>query len=145
MPLIVVPPTGHARIPVVEDAVETFQIAPTMLDYAGVPIPDAMAATSLRPVIEGKSQLPGLAFSDYVGNPRSIRGTAVMTNRYKYAYWGQQFGSEFYDLQEDPHEMRNLALDPASQARIREHHGLLTERLLATTTPPLDMIGPEWT
>ena len=144
VPLIVVPPAGYERIPMVADAVETFQIAPTILDYAGMPVPEAMAATSLRPVIEGKSQLPGLAFSDYVGNPRSIRGTAVITNRYKYAYWGREFGSEFYDLQEDPHEMRNLAQDPAAQARIREHHGLLTERLLATTTPPLDMIGPEW-
>ena len=35
VPLIVVPPTGQARTPVVEDVVETFQIAPTILDYAG--------------------------------------------------------------------------------------------------------------
>lgn len=89
--------------------------------------------------------LPGLALSDYVGNQRAVRGTAVMTNCYKYPYWGRDYGSEFYDLQADPHEMRNLAHDPAAQARIREHHGLLIERLLATSTPPLDMIGPEWT
>ena len=105
---------------------------------------DALAATSLRPVIEGKANLPGMALSDYVGNGRNVRGTALITNRYKYAYWGQENGSEFYDLQEDPHEMRNLAHDPAAHTRIQEHHGLLTERLLNTTTPPLDMIGPEW-
>ena len=104
-----------------------------------------MAATSLRPVIEGKADLPGMALSDYIHGDRVTRGTALITNRYKYAYWGRELGSEFYDLQEDPHEFRNLAHDPAAQARMREYHGLLTERLLSTTTPPLDMIGPEWT
>ena len=149
VPLIVVPPTGQARTPVVEDVVEdvveTFQIAPTILDYAGVPIPEAMAATSLRPVIEGKANLPGMALSDYIHGDRVTRGTALITNRYKYAYWGRELGSEFYDLQEDPHEFRNLAHDPAAQARMREYHGLLTERLLSTTTPPLNMIGPDLT
>lgn len=72
-----------------------------------------------------------------------MRGTALITNRYKYAYWGREFGSELYDLREDSHETRNLAHDPAAQTRLREHHGLLTERLLNTATPPLDMIGPE--
>ena len=108
-----------------------------------MPIPDAMAASSLRLVIEGKASLPGLAFSDYFGNNRTVRGTAAITNRYKYAYWGREYGSEFYDLQEDPHEMRNLAQDLAAQASIREHQGLLTERLLATTTPPLGITGSE--
>ena len=89
VPLIVVPPTGQARTPVVEDVVETFQIAPTILDYAGVPIPEAMAATSLRPVIEGKANLPGMALSDYIHGDRVTRGTALITNRYKYAYWGR--------------------------------------------------------
>lgn len=78
------------------------------------------------------------------GNKRAGRGAAVMTNRCKCAYWSREYGSECYDLQEDPHEMRNLARDPA-RARIREHHGPLTERLLAAATPPSDMIGPEWT
>ena len=146
VPLIVVPPTGQARTPVVEDVVETFQIAPTILDYAGAPIPVAMAAASLRPVIEGQGgTCPAWRYPTTYTATASRRGTALITNRYKYAYWGRELGSEFYDLQEDPHEFRNLAHDPAAQIHVREYHGLLTERLLSTTTPPLNMIGPDLT
>lgn len=79
----------------------------------------------------------------YVGKLRAVRGSAVMTNRYKCACWGREHGSEFCHLQQDPQRSRKFAHNPAKD-RIRERHGLLTKRLLATATTPLNMIGPEW-
>jgi N-acetylglucosamine-6-sulfatase len=39
---------------------------------------------------------------------------AVRTERYKYIHWTHHQGmAEFYDLQKDPWEIRNLASDPA--------------------------------
>jgi arylsulfatase len=135
VPLIMAPPGRRASVPVVEDVVETFQIAPTILEYAGVPIPEEMQATSLRPVIEGKAKAPGIALSEYENNHRDVRGKAIITNRYKYAYWGQKLGSEFYDLQADPHETRNLVRNPQFADLVEEHKELLLQRLLESDRP----------
>ncbi len=114
---------------------ETFSIAATALDYAGVEIPPEMAAPSLRPILEGRADSRGDALTEYIDNNRARAGVCLTTERYKYAYWGTDYIGELYDLQEDPGERRNLWADPAYAGVRRELGELLIDRLLHSIEP----------
>jgi len=93
-------------------------IAPTVLDMAGVPIPDWMQGRSVVPLLEGKD-IPWrkdwlYEYFEYPG-PHSVpKNRGVRTERYKYIeYYEEPEEFELYDLQKDPGERRNLVDDPA--------------------------------
>ena len=74
--------------------------APTILDYAGVPIPSGMQGRSLRPVLEGAT-------------PADWR-KSIYYHYYEEDVW------ELIDLQADPLEYKNVYDDPANAAIISE-------------------------
>jgi N-acetylglucosamine-6-sulfatase len=99
----------------------TVDVAPTVLDLAGVPISPSIQGRSLVPLFRGtpagwrqavlvefytnEQPFPHLLDMDY---------RAVRTPRYKYIHWVKYPDQdELYDLQSDPMERRNLAADPA--------------------------------
>ena len=98
MPFIVAPPTDMPRVPHVDGVIGSFQVAPTILDYAGVEIPREMQATSLKPVVEGSEDAPGFALCEFEDNNQVVRGKSITTNRYKYAFWNTEDGQELYDM-----------------------------------------------
>ncbi len=128
VPLLAAAPGGSAGR-VVGDLVETMDVAPTILDYAGLPIPEEMQAASLRPLIEGAGGGRDAVLCEYTTNDRSRSGKCLRTERYKYCYWstGEE---EFYDLQEDPLERCNLAGDAAYQDILNDHRRRLIDRLM---------------
>lgn len=101
-------------------------IAPTVLEIAGVPVSDQIQGRSLLPVLAGQvpadwrrallvefytyeSPMPWLVDMDY----RMVR-----TREHKYIHWTHHPDqSELYDLTADPYELDNLADQP-------EHQGL---------------------
>jgi len=95
--------------------IEMFDLAPTALDYAGVAIPETMAAKSLRPELESGRGGRDAVFCDYVTNDRARRGTMCRGERYKLCLWHEDAvsGAELYDLVNDPFELQNRAADPA--------------------------------
>ena len=123
VPLIVAPPGGCAakRIP---GLVETIDIAPTILDYAGVPVPPQMAqAASLRPLLEGGGSTREAVLCEHLEKPGGRNGKCIRTARFKYITWGRGAPSEFYDLEEDPDEQRNLYGDAGYAAGDRAPQG----------------------
>lgn len=116
--------------------IENFSIAPTMLDYAGVEIPPEMQAPSLRPLLEGETDISReMALTEYVTNNRATGGMLLTTERYKYANWGSESIGELYDLQEDPGEVRNLWADPAHATVRQEMADLLLDRMIHSMEP----------
>ncbi len=121
--------------------------APTILDLAGVPVPEGPApekpeAESQLPPWPGISlarQLRGEAAAlqdsvvvendeDYLG----LRLRTLITDRYKLtAYAGQPYG-ELFDLHDDPGELYNLWDDPARAGLKKDLLIRLLERLVAT-------------
>jgi arylsulfatase A-like enzyme len=132
VPLIVVPPGGSAAPRQIDGLVETFDIAPTVLDYAMAEIPATMSASSLRPIVEGQAAGKGLVLCEYVINDRSYRGICVRSSRFKYEYWTSDRGERFFDLHEDPLERRNLIDDDRYRDRIAEHRRQMIDRLIHT-------------
>jgi len=100
-------------------------LAPTLLDYAGVQVPDSMQGRSLRPVIEGRSRgwRNDLFYEFRMGSLQYMASwvptlRAVRTAREKLVvYEGYPGWTELYDLDADPFEMNDLSRDPASRSR----------------------------
>jgi len=105
------------RIPAGESSAKmvlNLDLAPTMLDLAGLPVPEVMQGKSLMPLAEGRRLAQWrkdwlYEYYEYPGfeNVRPCRG--VRTERYKYIHFfldPEEF--ELYDLQTDPDEKNNL-------------------------------------
>ena len=98
----------------VDEIVLNLDMAPTMLDLAGLPIPPEMQGKSFMPLAEGKKDTSWrqdwlYEYYEYPGfeNVRPCRG--IRTARYKYIHFflePEEF--ELYDLQNDPDEKNNL-------------------------------------
>lgn len=95
-------------------------LAPTLLDLAGVKIPESMQGRSWKPLLEGKAEDWRKAFfyeyffeQGFPGTPTTL---AVRTEDAKLIkYPGHEEWTELFDLKADPLEMKNLAGDPAAK------------------------------
>jgi arylsulfatase A-like enzyme len=135
VPPIIAPPSpaGGAKAVRHDDGLaEVFDIAPTILDYAGAKVPKNLAASSLRPRLEGHAPGKSVVLSEYVSNDRDVRGACLRSDHGKYIQWTDNRGDEFYDMEHDPLERRNLIADPAARESVEQHRRLLIERLIAT-------------
>ena len=122
------------------ELVLSLDIAPTMLDFAGVDPPDGLHGMSLVPVLEGttsdwRSSFLVEYYSDTVFERIYRMGyKAVRTDRYKYIqYVDLEDMNELYDLAADPYELRNVIGDPEYSDVLTEMR-LELERLLAATS-----------
>jgi arylsulfatase A-like enzyme len=92
-------------------------IAPTLLDLAGVELPASMQGRSLTPLLTGESPADWRTdfFIEHLfDHPEIPKHEGVRGERYKYARYFEQAPvyEELYDLLADPLERINLAGDP---------------------------------
>lgn len=97
-------------------------LAPTVFDFTGVQKPtllDPYDGKSVRPVLMGtQTEHRPQLFTAYRREQR-----AVAENRFKLIEYGKARTTQLFDLEADPHEMRNLAKEDghaATIARLRE-------------------------
>ncbi len=100
-------------------------LAPTMLDLAGLPVPAAMQGRSLRPLLEGSTPSDWRTefFYEHHTKPDRIPASeAVRTERWKYIRWIEPnpLTEELYDLTTDPLEEKNLVQAPEHAAVLEE-------------------------
>jgi arylsulfatase A-like enzyme len=123
----------------------SLDLAQTFLDLAQVPAFADMQGVSLVPLLEN----PAAPVRDHVlveedfplarhGSPLPLRMRTLMTERYRYSRYSSG-DLELYDLETDPGELRNLAVDPDYQPLRAE----LGERMLDALThiAPLSTLG----
>lgn len=122
------------------DLVQNIDFAETFLDIAGVKAPEDMQGESLIPLLKGKTPDDWRTslyyhYYEYPSHHSVRRHEGVSTSRYKLIrFYGNDVPNgeewEFYDLVEDPKEMKSAYADPAHQAKITE---LKTELLRLRT------------
>jgi len=108
---------------VVGQPVSHVDFMPTILDYVGLPAPEKIHGRSMRPLIEGRD----VPWRDYAFCQRANRDRMLRTQRYKYSCRLKPRCVALYDLENDPHEDRNLASDPAHAGTVRRMHRRLLE------------------
>ena len=110
---------------VVSEMVANLDLAPTLLEAAGLQPPGGLDGRSFLPLLQGRS-VPWrdrLLYEYYWewNFPQTPTHHALRTTRFKYIRpHGLWDVDELYDLENDPHEIKNLAADPQHQARIKE-------------------------
>jgi N-acetylglucosamine-6-sulfatase len=121
-------------------------LAPTLLDLAGVTAPASMQGCSVMPLLKGDhptwrdSLLYEYFREDWLPGIPLMLG--VRTDRWKYvSYPDIEDLEELYDLREDPHEMDNLASDAAHAATLDELRGRLRSLNKDTGYPEGKQLG----
>lgn len=120
VPLILYDPQAGRQETVSEMALN-IDIAPTILDYAGLEVPAAMQGRSLRPFTEKKvADWRESFFCEHLFDLEYIpKSEGVRTQRWKYfRYLEHPETEELYDLANDPLEVNNLAGKPGYQDRL---------------------------
>ena len=123
---------------------ESTDIAPTILDLAGRPVPAGMDGVSLRPWLAGQTPANWrdcvhleLDFGEPDGPTVWQRATGaalhganlaiLREHRFKLVHFNAGLPPLLFDLHADPHEMHNLAADPAHAPTLLR----LTQKLLS--------------
>ncbi len=121
--------TGHRST----DLVSLLDLLPTLCDYAGIPANPSFRGQSLRPSLEAKPQPREYITAHLRFRTEDREGRMLRTQRYKYIAFSQGARPEqLFDLQLDPGESRNLALEASSAAPLNLHRALLSAELKRT-------------
>ena len=89
-------------------------IAPTILDIAGVDIPKQIQGRTLVPLLKGQKVgwRPDFLYEYLWFNDQIVKCEGLRTLRWKYTRYPEHNYEELYDLNQDPEEIKNLAGDP---------------------------------
>jgi N-acetylglucosamine-6-sulfatase len=127
MPLLVRYPAAIKPGTVRDEFALNIDLAPTLLELAGVTRPGTMQGRSLVPLLKGakpawRSSFLIEYYSDTVF-PRVLRMgyKAVRSGRWKYIHYLELDGmDELYDLESDPYEMKNVIAQPGAARALDE-------------------------
>jgi arylsulfatase A-like enzyme len=160
MPLIFRLPGQVAKAGVCRQPVSIVDLAPTLLGFAGVPLPWEMHGHDLRPLLrtpDSSADRPLLMehFHSRFG-PETDRGETggdlaggvpywLFLRRGKYKYIRTLVPDEIeelYDLEADPQELKNLALDASQRPVLDDYRAHLRAELRRTAAGFVDNLPP---
>ena len=106
-------------------------IMPTLLEVAGIPVPETVTGNSLLPLIRneedgGRDILHG----EHAGCYRYEDGMHYLTDgHFKYVWYSQTGREHLFNLDEDPDELQDIALEESADDRLNPWRGRLIEVL----------------
>jgi arylsulfatase A-like enzyme len=110
---------------VVEKPVGLQDVMPTVLDLAGLPVPDSVEGRSVLPLARGQDA----AWREFIHIEHAPVHQSLTDGREKYIWFTADGREQFFDLAEDPHECRDLADDPAHAEKLGRWRRLLIREL----------------
>lgn len=127
---------GFQRGGEVQELISLIDLPPTMLEAAGIPVPDSYDGRPVGPLI--RRETDDWPESVFVQISESQTGRAVRTHRWKYSVtahvgdrpWAESFNEDFlYDLECDPYELTNLINSGAHTTVVERMRTLLLDHM----------------
>lgn len=119
IPFILVLPPGHPDYrygEVLHQPVGLQDVLPTLLDAAGVEIPEKMSGVSALQGLRNPAQARNLIHGNYTKGPNTADANHMITDGHmKYIWYNEGDIEQLFDLQKDPRELENLARNPEYQ------------------------------
>lgn len=131
IPFIIYDPGNHLGIKnntVINKLVELRDVMPTLLDLVGAPIPESVEGHSVRPLLSGDCD----NWREYIHGEHQFREDSnhfIVTEKDKYIWYSQTGEEQYFDLENDPHELKNIIHDEGEKERIDYLRKLLIKEL----------------
>ncbi|MFQ6097034.1 MAG: arylsulfatase [Armatimonadota bacterium] len=102
-----------------EHVVGLQDVMPTLLEAAGVPVPDSVTGSSVFRAIRGRGEWREFLHGEHSPCYAVELGMHYLTNgKEKYIYYPYSGEEQFFDLVNDPQETRDLSGEPAHSERV---------------------------
>ena len=128
-PLVIASPSIETSVDDCNRIVEFVDIYPTVVELAGLPLPNNLSGKSLVPLLRNPNaewDFPAYSQVQFGKNEEACPGRSVRTDHWRYVEWdGGQRGRELYDHRADPKELQNLAEDLKYTSIMDKMHRLL--------------------
>jgi len=82
-------------------------IAPTLLDIAGIEAPDVLDGTSVMSLVGAETDSGRTVVGEYLGEGAVAPIFMIRRGQWKFV-WSQPDGAQLFDVDADPHELENL-------------------------------------
>jgi arylsulfatase len=120
----------HQRGKTLPQPVELRDVLPTFLDAAGAPIPNHLDGKSMLELVRGNTQ----NWHPFIDLEHSMcyskdHWNALTDGKVKYIYHAFDGREQLFDLTADPHELHDLAAEPAHSAKLRQWRQRMVEHL----------------
>jgi uncharacterized sulfatase len=130
VPLVIHVPKGAGNGKVCPRTVELLDLHPTLAEAAGLAVPAELEGKSLAALLKDPAAAwDRPAFTQVArGNvqAKGFMGRSVRTERYRYTEWDDgKKGTQLFDYDADPGELKNLANDPKYAATVTQMKALL--------------------
>ena len=114
-----------------ESPVGIQDIMPTILDAAGIDIPDTCTGQSLLPIMQSDTnRVRECLHGEHAGCYAYDHGNHYVTDGcYKYIWYSQTGKEHLFNLEEDPHETHDIASDPDAETKLKPWRSRLIEFL----------------
>jgi arylsulfatase len=147
VPLIIRWPKHFQAGRKVDALVEMLDLAPTLLEAAGIPKPIGMQGRSLMPLLTGESNThrDSVYMEFYNANfnyPTPPLLTSVRTAQWKLNYCDKAQYGELYDLEKDPGEFANVWNDPHYKDTQQAMMQTLMSRMIEAVDPLPQHVAP---
>jgi len=135
IPFLLVGPRArrHNVREVADEVIELRDVMPTLLEAAGVDVPDTVDGKSVMPLLER----PGRGWRKYIHGEHCTCHSEeqemqfVTDGRKKFIWFPRVRSEQFFDLESDPGECHNLIDDPGRQKEIETWRNYLVSELEA--------------
>ena len=122
---------GCRRQVVCDTPVGLQDVMPTLLDAAGIAIPDTCTGMSVLPIMRGETgRVRDVLHGEHSGHAERGHATQYLVgDRFKYVWYTLSGREQLFDLQEDPQELHDLAPQPEAEPELLAWRGRMIEFL----------------